>query len=322
MDLIGFILEVLQSFGTQPSLDKTVVLMQLKGGSAARIRRQHVTKHPKLGMRLCVRTAQGRIELPLVEQHTYLGVKISYGHSEAATVRYRVQQSWKVFNRLLPSLRSTGLPQNMKLAVWRACAYACLMYGLDCVILPPQSAQKLQQAVVRQLRIMLKSPVFITREPAELFRRRLGIPSPAVDVANRIRARVSKCRQGPMKSLQPLRTQQRWRNLDEAAALSQEYAAIPVWQHGSTNADTQARLQEVHVRSASTVDYPLARLKPCVRMLPRNILRIQRSPPRQTRSGVQATNAKGLYVSCNRGPAYVCALSLELQLVACLLRAL
>ena len=65
VDLIGFILEVLQSFGMQPSLDKTVVLMQLKGSRAARIRRQHVTKHPKLGVRLCVRTAQGRIDYPL-----------------------------------------------------------------------------------------------------------------------------------------------------------------------------------------------------------------------------------------------------------------
>ena len=239
VDLIGFILEVLQSFGMQPSLDKTVVLMQLKGSSAARIRRQYVSKHPKLGVRLRVRTAQGRVELPLVDQHTYLGVKISYGQSEAATVRYRVQQSWKVFNRLMPSLRSASLPRDLKLAVWRACAYACLMYGLDCIILPPQSAQKLQQVVVRQLRIMLKSPVFITREPAELFLRRIGIHSPAVDVANRIRARVSKCRQGPMKTLQPLRTQQRWRHLDEAAALSQEYAVLPLWQHGSTNAETQ-----------------------------------------------------------------------------------
>ena len=248
VDLIGFILEVLQSFGMQPSLDKTVVLMQLKGSSAARIRRRYVSKHPKLGVRLRVCTAQGRIELPLVDQHTYLGVKISYGQSEAATVRYRVQQSWKVFNRLMPSLRSASLPRDLKLAVWRACAFACLMYGLDCIILPPQSAQKLQQVVVRQLRIMLKSPVFITREPAELFLRRIGIQSPAVEVANRIRARVSKCRQGPMAALQPLRTQQRWRYLDEAAALSQEYAAIPVWHDGSTNADTQIRLQEVQAQ--------------------------------------------------------------------------
>ena len=46
------------------------------------------------------------------------------------------------------------------------------------------------------------------------------------------------------------------------------------------------------VRSASTVDYPLARLKPCVRMLPRNILRTQRSPPRQTRSGVHSNKCE------------------------------
>ena len=61
----------------------------------------------------------------------------------------------------------------MKLAVWRACAYASLMYGLDCVILPPQSAYKLQQIVARQLRIILKSPLFITREPADLLLKRL-----------------------------------------------------------------------------------------------------------------------------------------------------
>ena len=172
-ELIGFILDVLQSCGTQPSLAKTVVLVQLKGSSAARLQRQYVTKHPKLGKRLCVRTQQGQVELPVVEKHTYLGVKISYVQPEAATVKCRIQQSWSVFNRLMPSLRSVGLPSHMKLAVWRACAYASLMYGLNSVILPPQSAYKLQQIVARQLRIILKSPVFITREPADLLLKRL-----------------------------------------------------------------------------------------------------------------------------------------------------
>ena len=119
----------------QPSLDKTVVLVQLKGSSAARLQRQCVTKHPKLGKRIRVRTQQGQVELPVVEKHTYLGVKRSYGQPGAATVKCRVQQSWSVFNRLMPSLRSVGLPSQMKLAVWRACAYASLMYGLDCIIL-------------------------------------------------------------------------------------------------------------------------------------------------------------------------------------------
>ena len=49
-----------------------------------------------------------------------------------------------------------------------------------------------------------------------------------------------------MTALQPLRMQQRWQEPDEAASLSPEYTAMPLWQHGSTNADTQARLVEVH----------------------------------------------------------------------------
>ena len=53
--------------------------------------------------------------------------------------------------------------------VWRACPFASLLYGLDCVRLSPDAIQKFQNNVIRQLRTLCRAPVFITREPARDF---------------------------------------------------------------------------------------------------------------------------------------------------------
>ncbi|CAE7592845.1 unnamed protein product [Symbiodinium necroappetens] len=58
-----FILDVLKSFGMQPSLDKTVVLVSLKGSSAQRILRRYITANPKKGKSLQVCTAEGQDSL-------------------------------------------------------------------------------------------------------------------------------------------------------------------------------------------------------------------------------------------------------------------
>ncbi|CAE7513346.1 unnamed protein product [Symbiodinium sp. CCMP2592] len=132
--LVGFVLDVLHEFGMQPSLDKTVILIKLKGSQANRIIKEHVSRKHGKGRVIKIATESGQVELPVVEQHTYLGCQLSYTCSELLTIKHRVRQSWNVFNRLLPSLRSVGLTRALKLEVWRACAYASLMYGLDCVV--------------------------------------------------------------------------------------------------------------------------------------------------------------------------------------------
>ena len=245
VELVGFILDVLKSFGMQPSLDKTVVLVSLKGSSAQRILRCYVTANPKKGKSLQVCTAEGKVSLPITQQHTYLGVQIGYNRVEDATLRFRIKQSWIVFNRLLPSLRCAGLPRDLKVSVWKACAYASLVYGLDCIVLSPGSAAKLRKVVARQLRLALKAPVFITRENTETFLSRLNIPNPILDVAQRTQTRLQKCLQNGMNALQPIRTRQRWQHLSAASQSTCDHHAFQKGAHSLPVEEVQARLVEV-----------------------------------------------------------------------------
>ncbi|CAE7197907.1 unnamed protein product [Symbiodinium sp. CCMP2592] len=161
--LVGFVLDVLHEFGMQPSLDKTVILIKLKGSQANRIIKEHVSRKLGKGRVIKIATGSGQVELPVVEQHTYLGCQLSYTCSELLTIKHRVRQSWNVFNRLLPSLRSAGLTRALKLEVWRACAYASLMYGLDCVVSSGAGSVLISKTVARQLRMVIKEPVHLTR---------------------------------------------------------------------------------------------------------------------------------------------------------------
>ena len=127
---IGYICEVLQEFGLSISPEKSVVLLGIRGSSVKGLYRQH-TSNNKHGKVIHIPLNNSTLQLPLVEVHTYLGVRISYRVPEAATLKYRMKESWSVFNRLMPALRSASLSIRQKLAIWKACVYATLMHGLD-----------------------------------------------------------------------------------------------------------------------------------------------------------------------------------------------
>ena len=210
------------------STDKTVILLSVKGSKATRAMKRHVRHIPGKGKFLLVPSTPDPIRLPIVQQHTYLGIQLSYTSPEQLTLKHRFKQSWTAFNRLLPALKSTSLTQQQKLKIWKACAYATLTYGLDCTGLAPAGATKLLQHVARQIRVILKSPVHLSRESSRLLLKRLNIPEPAVDIGDKIELRIRKCQQGPMQPLQPPRVQQRWTALLTQASLLKKGSSEPI----------------------------------------------------------------------------------------------
>jgi len=214
---VAFVLQTLASFGMKISTDKTVVLLSLKGSKAAKALHKYVSVLEGRGKCLSVPIDDRTVRLPVVTQHTYLGVKLSYAIPEQLTLTHRVKQSWANFNRLLPTLRSSSITQSQKVQIWRACVYSTLMYGLDSTGLNAQGPDKLLKLVARQLRIITKAPVHLSREPAVSLLQRLQVAIPAHDLAQRLLKRVTACREGSMQHLQSSRTQQRWAVLEQHA---------------------------------------------------------------------------------------------------------
>ena len=69
------------------------------------------------------------------------------------------------------------LPQR-RLSLWQACVFSAIRYGLTSVGLPAGGQDKLRQVVAKQLRLVLKSPSWITHETTAALYLRYHIEDP------------------------------------------------------------------------------------------------------------------------------------------------
>ena len=185
------IIQTLQSLGMDVSTDKTVVLVALKGKDAASLLKTHTMR--RLGRRfLQLQHPAGSMTLPLKHTHTYLGVRISYGHFERKTAKHRLQLAWVAFHRLHRLLKHPLLPVSKRIQLWQSSVWSIARYGISATGVDDVSAQLLHSQFMRQLRMVARSPAHISRESNAQLLARLGLESPiatlATHCANRVQA--------------------------------------------------------------------------------------------------------------------------------------
>ena len=88
------------------------------------------------------------------------------------------------------------------------------MHGLDSVGLAPGGAVRLHRHVARQLRLLSKSPSYITHETSTDLLARLRIPDRVSTLCQRVQQCLKLCREGPMATLQPAQVHRWWQQLD------------------------------------------------------------------------------------------------------------
>ena len=109
-----------------------------RGPAAARTLKQHVTTDPRKGKQFYIpqdpeiEQRFGVVRLPLVKQHTYLGIRISYQSYETLTLSHRLQQSWSAFHRLLPAaaLKKPASTSELADLAGMPICQPCLWHGL------------------------------------------------------------------------------------------------------------------------------------------------------------------------------------------------
>ena len=158
---VGFILRDLRQAGMQVSSDKTVILLALSGQSHGPEIKPFFRK-TKSGRCLKVHDGLHEVLLPIKQQHSYLGVIISYQHFERATMKHRLHLSWQAFHRLRTFLCTKKLELGQRLRLWRACVLSIATYGLTSIGLHEASASKLRSHVYKQLRIITGNPAHLT----------------------------------------------------------------------------------------------------------------------------------------------------------------
>ena len=113
LEQLGSVLEILHCAGMTVNFQKTVVLMRLAGSQSKSIWKKHTFKqHGNIFLR--VPHSQGCFHLPIVHEHIYLGVKISYYNFEDSTLRHRLHISRVTFLLETIAHRQTGLAFAVK----------------------------------------------------------------------------------------------------------------------------------------------------------------------------------------------------------------
>ena len=227
---IPVILHTLRDLGMQIALDKTVILLAIKGRAAPQLL-QDFTSKVKGQRCLSLSHPVGDVHIPIKTSHSYLGIKISYHSFEQATMTHRLAQAWIAFRRLHVFLKHRQVPLRKRLLLWQTTVWTIAQYGLTSVGVDHVSASQLLSQVHRQLRMVARSPAHISHESNESLLARLQLTGPlqVLHAATSKRVQQSKLDVG---HLQPPRVHQWW----DLVLLS--FQLQPA-------ADTQTRLTEV-----------------------------------------------------------------------------
>ena len=181
------------------------------------------TRDPRKGRLFRIPANSGEIRLPIVRQHTYLGVQLSYERFEHQTLLDRIKHCWTAFIRLLPAFPSKGPTSAQKLRIWKACPFASLLHGLDCAQLdnadPSQIAQSMWCA---NYEYWTKLPPSLPVNLLETYFHRLAIPEPLQTLQNRTLDIVAKCLEEPKASLLEPATRRRLQQLQSFTQACQE----------------------------------------------------------------------------------------------------
>ncbi|CAE7936262.1 unnamed protein product, partial [Symbiodinium necroappetens] len=208
---IRHVLQQLRQHGLCISVDKTVILLELKGSLAAKLSARYVV-HTEQGPHMKFVIGGHTLLIKLVPKHTYLGAIISYHKFESETFRHRLNIAKGSFTRLRVILHNRSVPLKLRLRLWQGCIWPAILHGLDCTGLLPADFQALQSQLIKQARSIAKSFSMFTRESNYDFLKRLKIDDPVRRLRNAIRRRYQQDDQlGP--GLTPGPEQLQWRAL-------------------------------------------------------------------------------------------------------------
>ena len=177
---IGTVLDVLADLGMQVNLSKSVVLLRLSGRQSQTMKKKLLIK-TTTGYCLRIPRKHGHTLLPVVPNHSYLGIKISYFQFEDQTLKHRLQIGRTAFVRLRPWLvQRHTFPLKLRIGLWVSCIRSACLHGLQATGLTPAGALRLHRHFASDIRRIAKSPSYVTHETtADLFCR-LNLPLPLI----------------------------------------------------------------------------------------------------------------------------------------------
>ncbi|CAE7227379.1 Pol, partial [Symbiodinium sp. CCMP2456] len=159
------ILDSLADHGMCINAKKSAFLIRYRGHFARKWMRQHTVRTPE-GDYLRIRTKRSRLfEFPIKDQHTYLGVVLSYHSAPKQTVAHRIKEANGTWQRLRPILCSRSyLSEKDRVRLWSATVLPTLVYGVSASSPGIKDVQQMQYVATRHLRAIARSFAHISKE--------------------------------------------------------------------------------------------------------------------------------------------------------------
>ncbi|CAE6947708.1 unnamed protein product [Symbiodinium sp. CCMP2592] len=156
------VLDALAAHGMVINSAKSALLLRHRGSFMKGWLRRHL-KHTHEGDLLRLRSPSGQVyEIPLRDQHTYLGIRISYHSQAKQAVTYRLQAANQAWQRLRGVLCSTRhLAQKHRISLWSSTVLPTLFYGIA-------ASNPGAKDILRMQHMMTKQVCAITRSFAHL----------------------------------------------------------------------------------------------------------------------------------------------------------
>ena len=193
--LITDLLIVVRRHGFQVNANKCSVMLKLVGRRAAAAYKQFTywRTAPDGTMHRMWRLGSTKAQegFPFVHKIKYLGVKLSYGNFEQATLQYRIQEGnvkLQKVRKYVHNRRTAG--PKARLHIWNATVWAAVASGLVDVGLTTDTATKLRAWHAAKIRAVLNKPAHLTRiSTADLYKQ-YGVKDPVQKLADRQSNRV------------------------------------------------------------------------------------------------------------------------------------
>ena len=201
---MSFIITTLTDLGMSVSDAKTVIIDGLRGTAKSRLLKPLLQHHKQKGTCLRLQGQRGTIDLPFRKQHPYLGIVLSYDKFEQLSLQARIKQGWANFSRLFSILRSKYILPKQRLQLWVSW---CFLH----TALWSHQLGRLRQVVAKQVRLVLKSPSWITHESTSELFSRYNFEDPIAQLARALEARRAKASLSVEAFDTPER--QQWHNL-------------------------------------------------------------------------------------------------------------
>ena len=177
----GYLMDCLENAGLPINIDKTVALCRMTGRKLQQTHKRFFLKNSK-GTFLKIPRGDGSTTLiHLVNNHTYLGVKLSYHHPEKLTMNHRLQAGTRTQQLLHKWLHlKRGLNPRQRVKLWQQCVFTSSVHGLIHTGFDVTHALQFHRTCLRQLRRIHREPVHLNLLSNTQFLAKHGILPPLI----------------------------------------------------------------------------------------------------------------------------------------------